>query len=178
MNPTSLLPAEKAHLAQLLTAVQRSAYFLAMTERRLAWPLTAEALMACKLDQTLYERLAAINERYAKLQDSLGAAMRHACLLLAERCDDFLQVLAYFEKQGVIESVEGWQAMRVVRNIAAHEYEIDYARVADHFNTVHALVPELIRSVRHFVRFCAERLGVGPADQDFAQLFAALDAEG
>ena len=60
MNMTSLT-AEREHLANLLEATQR-----------------------CKVVD-LFESLAAFNERFAKLQDTLGAAMRHGALLMRDR---------------------------------------------------------------------------------------------
>jgi hypothetical protein len=75
----SILDAEKSHLADLLEAIQRCVYFLDASSRKLNWPLTAELLEAQKKDVVLFEAMAAINERFAKLQDTMGAAMRHAC---------------------------------------------------------------------------------------------------
>ncbi len=69
MNLT-LLSSQKQHLAELLEAIQRCVYFL---------------------DVVLFEAMAAINERFAKLQDTLGAAMRHACILSGEPADSFLK---------------------------------------------------------------------------------------
>jgi hypothetical protein len=80
--------------------------------RRIVWQATRK-------DVALFESLAAINERFAKLQDTLGAAMRHAVLLAGERADTFLRVLAFYEKIGVIESVAAWQLCRTVRYLAA-----------------------------------------------------------
>jgi len=57
-------------------------------------------------------RLAAINERFAKLQGTLGVAMRHASLLAGERGDALLKVLAFYEKVGVLDSVAAWQLCR------------------------------------------------------------------
>ena len=51
-----ILDAEKQYLANLLEAIQRCIYFL--------------------------ESLVAINECFAKLQDTFGAALRHAVVLL------------------------------------------------------------------------------------------------
>lgn len=117
-------------MANLLTAIQRSAYFLAAADRKLPWPLDAGELAIRKKDEALYQTLSAFNERYAKLQDILGATMRHGALLLGERTGEFLHVLAYYEKKGVIDSVEVWQALRLARNQAAHEYETDYEAIA------------------------------------------------
>lgn len=172
-----LLQAQKEHLANLLTAVQRSAYFLVSIDKRLTWPLRAEILSEQKKDESLYIALSAFNERYAKLQDVIGTAMRHSALLLGERADEYLHVLGYFEKQGVIDSIEQWQMLRLARNQAAHEYETDYEAIADHFNALHELLPVLERVAWRLVKLCAAKLGVGPSDDAFAQEFEAIFAE-
>jgi hypothetical protein len=103
MNP-ELLEHEKQHLASLLEAVQRCVYFLDAEGSSVTWPLATQALEQRKKDKELFGALAAINERFAKLQDTLGAAMRHAMGLLSEPSETFLQVLAFFEKVGLIAS--------------------------------------------------------------------------
>jgi len=170
------LQAQREHLANLLTAIQRSAYFLAAADRRLDWPLDAAELVVRKKDESLYQTLAAFNERYAKLQDVLGATMRHAAFLLGERTDEFLNVLVYFEKRGVVESVEVWQALRLARNQAAHEYETDYAAIADHFNALHDLLPNLHGVAWRLVALCREKLEIGPSDDAFSEEFGAIAA--
>ena len=135
------LEAERAHLAGLLEAIQRCVYFLEASGRKHTWPLTPEYLATHKKDIALFESLAAVNERFAKLQDTLGAAMRHAALLAGERGDTFLKVLAFYEKVGVLDSVAAWQLCRTTLNLAAHDYETDYAGIAEHFNSLHALIP-------------------------------------
>ncbi|MCX7814102.1 MAG: hypothetical protein N2256_01240 [Tepidimonas ignava] len=158
----------KAYLGDLLTAIQRSVYFLVAADQQLPWPLSGAELAARKKDEALYQTLSAFNERYAKLQDTVGAAMRHASLLLGERTDDFLHVLAHFEKAGVITSVETWQALRLARNQAAHEYETDYGSIAEHFNALHALLPELVLTAARLVALSQTKLGIGPRDDAFA----------
>ena len=69
------LNAEKAHLSSLLEAIQRCVYFLHASDQKITWPLTTEHITAHKKDVSLFESLAAINERFAKLQDTLGAAL-------------------------------------------------------------------------------------------------------
>lgn len=117
MSLPNLLVAEKAHLAQLLEAVQRCVYFLDAAASGLPWPLDGEALALRKKDRELFGALAAFNERFAKLQDTLAAAMRHAHLLQGESADSFLKVLAWYEKQGVIASLADWQLLRTSRTI-------------------------------------------------------------
>jgi len=133
------LDAEKAHLAELLEAIQRCVYFLDASSRKLTWPLTNRSARTQKKDVALFEAMAAINERFAKLQDTLGAAMRHACILAGEPTDSFLKVAQLLRKAGVLESVASWQLCRTARNLAAHDYDIEYAEIADHFNSLKTL---------------------------------------
>jgi len=58
-----------------------------------------------KKTNELFEALAAVNERFAKLQDTLGSAMRHSLNLSGEQADSFIKILALFEKNGVISSI-------------------------------------------------------------------------
>jgi hypothetical protein len=74
----------RRHLADLIEACQRCAWHLEASAARIDWPLTAQALEERQMDLALFEPLAAINERFAKLQDLLGTtnprfakALRH-----------------------------------------------------------------------------------------------------
>lgn len=121
---TDVLGQQRQYLAQLLEATQRSAWFLCQSQGKLKWPIQGTALAARSKDADLFETLAAINERFAKLQDSLAAAMRHTALLMGENADNFLKLLATFEKWVVVESSHQWQQGRIIRNMAAHDYDL------------------------------------------------------
>ncbi len=174
MVDQSILNAEKLHLSELLEAIQRCVYFLDASSQKLAWPLTADLLEAQKKDVVLFEAMAAINERFAKLQDTLAAAMRHACILAGEPSDSFLKVLSFYEKSGVLESVESWQLCRTARNLAAHDYEIEYAQIADYFNTLKFLTPLHFMSAVRFISYCQEILCIEPKQADFSTEFMAI----
>lgn len=174
MSAPQLLQDQRLHLAGLLEAIQRCVYFLDASTSTVAWPLTGTYLSAHKKDNALFEALAAVNERFAKLQDTIGSAMRHSLLLSGEQADSFIKVLALFEKQGVVNSIEAWQLARTARNLAAHDYETDYEKVAEHFNTLHELVPEQIRTAHRFVLYCSQQLSIEPASLDFQVEFGAV----
>lgn len=171
-----LLDAERRHLGNLLEAIQRCVFFLHESDAKLTWPLTGDALAGRKKDVALFESLAAVNERFAKLQDTLAAAMRHSALLMGEPTETFLKVLALFEKLGVIDSAEAWQRSRAARNLAAHDYETDYDDIAEHFNTLHALSTTLYRASRRLVDRCESELQVMPASADFTSEFDQVTA--
>lgn len=125
MNDSSVRRQE-AYLAQLVAGVQCSAWFLDQSQRKIGRHLDGPTSHAHAKDIALFEALAAINERFAKLRDSLAATMRHTALLMGEDSSHFLQVLALFEKLGVLESLRTWQQARLIRNHAAHDYGVSY----------------------------------------------------
>jgi len=165
---------ERNHLSALLEAIQRCVFFLDGSVRKLPWPLQAEEINARKQDIALFESMAAMNERFSKLQDTFGAAMRHAALLSGEPVDSFLKVLSFYEKCGVIASMEQWQLYRTVRNLAAHDYETDYAVIADHFNTLHELLPALYTDAERFMNYCQGTLHIAPESPDFERYFFTI----
>lgn len=168
------LTAEMQHLAGLLEAIQRCAFFLNAAQSRTPDPIEPQWLEDRKKDLDVFANLSAINERFAKLQDTLGSAMRHAALLTGERTDTFLRVLAFYEKVGVIGSLETWQEIRSFRNSSAHDYETDYAAISDHFNTLRSLTPGLLAAAGKFAGFCETHLDIRAIPGEFSSEFPAL----
>lgn len=171
---TDILDQQRRYLAQLLEAIQRSAYFLRQSQAKVIWPLQEPTLEQNCKNVDLFETLAAINERFAKLQDSLAAAMRNTALLMGEYPDNFLKVLATFEKWGVLESSSQWQQVRVIRDMAAHDYDLDYRNIADHFNTLYDLTPMLLDTARNLLRHADQSLSLHPASATFTAEFEKL----
>lgn len=171
---TDALEYEREYLAELLEAVQRSAYFLAYSKGKITWPLRGSDLTERRKDSELFETLAAINERFAKLQDILAVSMRHTALLMGEQSDSFLKVLSFLEKLGVLESTELWQRSRMARNIAAHDYETDYDAIAEHFNALADLAPMLFQTARRLIDRIEQDLAIKPATGDFLEEFSGL----
>jgi hypothetical protein len=171
------LVAERAHLASLLEAIQRCVFFLDASREKQRWPLSGETLSAHAKDVGLFESLSAINERFGKLQDTLGSAMRHAALLAGEEHNTFLRTLAFYEKVGVLDSITQWQLARATRNAAAHVYETDYTTIAEHFNALNALIPALYGNSLRFVAYCRETLGITPSPGDFEREFIDLTGQ-
>lgn len=171
------LQAEQLHLAQLLEAVQRCCFHMHASACKLPWPLSGSLLQSRRKDTGLFEVMAAFNERFAKLQDTLGAAMRHAALLMGEVTSPFLRVLSLFEKLGVIESVAAWQLGGTARNLAAHDDDTDDAVIAEHFNQLDALRPALLTTASRLISVCADLLAIQPATDDFSTEFKGVLSE-
>lgn len=162
------------YLSELLEAIQRCTYFLDGSIGRLEWPLAPEFLESRKMDIDVFETVSAINERFAKLQDTLGAAMRCAAVLAGEQTVTFLRVLTFYEKIGVLESVRLWQECRTARNLAAHDYDTNYASIAEHFNTLRSMTPFLYGTAWRFAIYCQRDLGVFSKSRDFESAFALV----
>lgn len=168
------LRAGEEYLAELVEAIQRCTYFLDGSISRLKWPLAPAFLESRKMDVDVFETVSAINERFAKLQDTLGAAMRCAAFLSGEQAVTFLRVLTFYEKIGVLESVRLWQECRTARNLAAHDYDTNYEAIADHFNTLHAMTPFLYGTAWRFSEYCRQALGIFPKSRDFEYEFGRV----
>lgn len=86
----------------------------------MAWVECLEA------DEQLAEKIDAFVSRSGRLQDFIGEKLipRFACLL-AEQAKSLLDVLAYAEKMGWIDSAENFVAARKLRNLLVHEYMTD-----------------------------------------------------
>jgi hypothetical protein len=112
--------------------------------------------------------------RLKKLQDTLGSAMRHAAILSGEPSETFLKVLSFYEKIEVIESIELWQLCRTTRNLAAHDYGIDYSEIAEHSNALYELIPTLYGGAVRFLRYCDKNLNALPGHGDFFENFLCI----
>ena len=55
--------------------------------------------------------------------------------------------------------------------VAAHDYETDYASIAEHFNELQALEPILVNAAAGLLAQCVQSLGVHPATTDFEAEF-------
>lgn len=164
----------RLNLSSLLESCQRSAWYLLASSDRMRWPVTEKDLAEREMDLEFYERLAAINERFGKLQDLLGTSMRNLCLLAGENADTFLRVLSFCAKVGIIESVEDWQLCRSLRNRAAHDYGSDLSITAEHFNTLNQWVPKLVSVTIRLTDYADMHLLVHAKDGAFLKALQAL----
>ncbi len=134
-------------LGEKREALSRLRQGLLYTESRLPWPITNT--QSC--DAEILERLSAFSERFAKMQDVLAGAMRHALLLQGDNPLTFADVLATMEKLRIVEDQQEWINIRLLRNKAAHDYTIDGDHQAEYFNSLHAQLPVLLGMTERFL---------------------------
>ncbi len=141
-------------LAQRLSALEKIRRGLHYTLSRVRMPLNSTE----NLDDAALEVLAALNERFGKLQDTLAATMKQVALLQAESAEPFVQVLSFMEKVGVIEARSQWQNLRLLRNIGAHEYDIDPVAQAQYFEAITQSIPMLKHMANRLMTYCQTNL--------------------
>ena len=129
--------------------------------------MTGSELAQRSRDLEFYERLAAINERFGKLQDLLATTMRHLCELSGENTESFLRVASFCHKVGILSSLEDWQTCRSLRNRAAHAYGTDYTETAGHFNAMREQIGFLTDTVIGVSAYVRENLQIQAADESF-----------
>lgn len=141
MNIADLRRQQRLLLEQRLAALARIRRGLAYTLGHVPLPIQTTE----HLDDAALEALAALNERFGKLQDLLAAIMKQATLLASEPAETFPQTLSFMHKVGVIDDIDGWQTLRLLRNIGTHEYDTDPLRQAEYFVALAKAIPTLER---------------------------------
>ncbi|MCX7673376.1 MAG: hypothetical protein N2Z63_07250 [Thiobacillaceae bacterium] len=114
-----------------------------------------------QLDEDRLESLAAFKARCAELQDHLGGAMRLVARIEDEDITRFTDVLDDMTRLGVSDDMENGQAVRELRNAAAHDYAAANAEKVRHFEQLLHYTPyqcETLERLRHFVETAYPRV--------------------
>jgi hypothetical protein len=134
-----ILAERRALLAEKLAIVERLSGHLGFSLGRLSYPLASLET----LDPVSLESVSALVERFGKLQDLLSGVFREIAVLSGDDASDMNRVFARMEKIGILASAEQWRAMRVLRNLGAHEYDPSDAGRTRFINALAADAPEL-----------------------------------
>jgi len=91
------------------------------------------------------EILDSIAYRFAKFQDTLGKVLKLWFKLKGESVDNLtiIDVVNLAEKMNFSINKEIWWEMRNLRNRFSHEYEKEYAKIADALNDIYKFYPKL-----------------------------------
>jgi hypothetical protein len=135
-----VLAERRSLLAEKLLVLERLSGHLGFSLGRLPYPL--DSLDA--LDPVSLESVSALVERFGKLQDLLSGVFREIAVLSGDEASDMNRVFARMEKIGILADAERWRAMRVLRNLGAHEYDPNDGGRTRFINALAADAPELI----------------------------------
>ncbi|HES75378.1 MAG TPA: hypothetical protein ENO09_00055 [bacterium] len=154
----ALLHEQQALLARQLIVLQRLQNGLLYTHQRLPQILDIDDLE----QPELAERVAALNDRFTKLQDQFAAALRHAHSMTGERYRSFLDVTIWAVQYDIIATPEDWLELRALRNRLTHDYDLDYADVIEIIHTLRTSIANLTGMTERFAHFCQHH-GLLPA---------------
>lgn len=145
----ALFSQRRALLADKLQAVARLSEQLRFSLGRNPYPLASVGV----LDPVSLESVSALIERFGKLQDLLTGVFREIVVLSGEDGSDMNRVLARMEKLGILDSIDTWRAMRLLRNLGAHEYDIDDVGKTRFINALAADAPALLSIAEHATHY-------------------------
>jgi len=157
----SYLPeyAENARLA--LSLAEKEAAHLAYTHRTLfSQPIDLAWVQSLEAREDMAEKIDAFVGRFGRLQDHIGEKLipRFAALL-GESPKSILDVLAYAEKMGWLESSEAFVGSRKLRNLLVHEYMSDAGLFLEALQTADNATQMLTGIVTNIARY-AGKLGL------------------
>jgi hypothetical protein len=121
------LPEYAEQAIQALELAKKEAAHLGYTHRTLfAQAIDIDWVKALEQRQDLAEKIDAFVGRFGRLQDHIGEKLvPRFAQLLGESPKSLLDVLAYAEKMGWLESAETFVGVRKLRNLLIHEYLSD-----------------------------------------------------
>lgn len=154
---STLFQEQQALLGRQLAVLQRLQDGLRFSAGRLRWPIDVSDLD----NPEMAERLAALNDRFAKLQDQLAGAMRHAHAMLGERYRTYFDVIAWATHEGIIASPEVWLELRTLRNQLTHDYDLDAQTAVKYLNALRDNMDTLLTMIGKFEERC-QRYGLLP----------------
>lgn len=158
MNGSAIFAERKAHLSRKLGAVRRLAHHLEYSRNRLPYPISSVDV----LDDAELESVSALVERFGKLQDLLGNVFREMLVLSGEDTTDMNDVLSRLEKVGVLDSADDWRALRMLRNLGAHDYDVNDLGKSAFVNEVAMRSGKLVRIAGQVLVYCLDKLNLRP----------------
>ncbi len=158
----TLLLERRRLLALKLAAIAQLAGHLRYSRQRLPYPLASVDALAPEA----LESVSALIERFGKLQDLLGNAMREVIVLSGEDATDMNAVLSRMEKLGLLDSADDWRALRALRNQAAHDYDLADDRKTAFVNALAARTDMLLTTASRMEHYAKKTFGLA---DDLAQ---------
>lgn len=149
----SIFAQQQALLGEKLLILKRLQNALSWSLHRLPDAIDTQTIS----DPAMAERLAAIVDRFCKLQDQLAAAMRHAHAMLGEKQRSFHDVITWAINESILPDETTWLELRSLRNRLTHEYDPSSDAMPELVTMIRQGHAELATINDQFNRRCAER---------------------
>jgi hypothetical protein len=108
------------------------------------------------------ERIAALNDRFTKLQDQRAGALRRAHAMLGERYRSVADVVAWAVRVNIPPDTAAWLELCALRNRLTHDYDLEAESALELIALIRSSVEVLSGIIRRFEASCRES-GLLPA---------------
>lgn len=109
------------------------------------------------------ETVAAFNSRFSSYQEQLGKAFKGIAIEEDVLGESFGPIFALMEKLGVLDDLDKWKEVRLLRNAVNHVYEDDAEILFQAFNNMIKNVPYL-HSVHNKIRTFVKETYLDPQE--------------
>ena len=147
---SALFAEQQVLLAHQLQVLARLEQGIAYSLDRLPAALDLEGLR----NPEIAERVAALNDRFTKLQDQLAGALRHAHAMLGERYRSYADVVAWAVRLGILPDAPTWLELRALRNRLTHDYDLEAESALELIQLIRSSVDTLAGIMRRFATAC------------------------
>lgn len=155
---STLFAEQQALLAHQLSILARLEQGIAYSLQRLPATLGLQDLQ----QPAIAERIAALNDRFTKLQDQLAGALRHAHAMLGERYRSFSDVVVWAVRVNILPDTPTWLELRALRNRLTHDYDLEAESALELIALIRSCADVLSGIIRRFEASCRES-GLLPA---------------
>ena len=149
---STLFAEQQALLAHQLQVLARLEQGIAFSLDRLPAALDLENLR----DPEIAERVAALNDRFTKLQDQLAGALRHAHGMLGERYRSYADVVAWAVRLGILPDAPTCLELRALRNRLTHDYDLEAESALELIELIRGSTDTLAGIIRRFATSCRD----------------------
>ncbi len=149
---TALFAEQQALLAHQLQVLTRLEQGIAFSLARLPAALDLDELRKPEIA----ERVAALNDRFTKLQNQLAGALRHAHAMLGERYRSYADVVAWAVRLSILPDAPTWLELRALRNRLTHDYDLETESALDLIQLIRSSTDGLSGIIRRFATMCRD----------------------
>lgn len=149
---TGMLAQQQRLLQEKLQVLERLQSGLAWSLERLP-ELDSDAIH----DPAVTERVAAIVDRFCKLQDQMAGTLGHAHAMLGEKRRSFHDVVAWAVTERILPDETTWLELRSLRNRLTHDYDLANDALPELIALIRKGATTLAAAAASLKRLCVQR---------------------
>lgn len=146
------LNAQRLLLGQQLNVLHRLLAGLHFSLSR----LDDSTVLAVAVNPDVAERIAALTDRFCKLQDQLAASLKHAFNLTGAHYRSYDDVVRWACAVNIADSPTLWMELRALRNQLTHEYDTQSEQAIDLVHSIRDATADLQNMVNRYTAWCQQ----------------------